>query len=222
MKSPDAVTPSIYGFSVGNAAGRGKLLSAISRLTPILSAFAFAIAAVSASLSRSILYCGFTLGHFDGIERLLPGESLYFQCGQSPKLFPIAVFRHYCSRHLICIVPFTRRGPSLHGRCPASPLLWPHPTPRFAFAIARPPKFLTELSRRVVLLCPAAPARPKPIRTHGVGFTASELLAARNSSNETLRRRFICIATHLFVRQDSRSRVAPLTACHPNHISVCL
>ena len=87
---------------------------------------------------------------------------------------------------------------------------------------ARPPKFLTELSRRVVLLCPAAPARPKPIRALGVGFTASELLAARNSSNETLRRRFICIATHLFVRQDSRIRVAPLTACRPNHISVCL
>ena len=79
--------------------------------------------------------------------------------------------------------------------------------------LARPPKFLTELSRRVVLLCPAAPARPKPIRTLGVGFTASELLATRNSSNETLRRRFICIATHLFVRQDSRIRVAPLTAC---------
>ena len=27
-------------------------------------------------------------------------------------LSPIAVFRHYCSCHLICIVPFTRRGPS--------------------------------------------------------------------------------------------------------------
>ena len=27
-------------------------------------------------------------------------------------LSPIAVLRHYCSRHLICIVPFTRRGPS--------------------------------------------------------------------------------------------------------------
>jgi hypothetical protein len=105
------------------------------------------------------------------------------------------------------------RPSATHGRCPASPLLWPRPTTAFAFAIARPPKFLTELSRRVVLLCPAAPARPKPILAHGVGFTASELLAARNSSNETLRRRFICIATHLFVRQDSRIRVAPLTAC---------
>ena len=137
-------------------------------------------------------------------------------------LSPIAVFRHYSSRHLICIVPFTRRGPSLHRHYPASLLLWPHPTPRFAFATARPPKFLTELSRRVVLLCPAAPERPKPIRALGVGFTASELLAARNSNNETLRRRFICIATHLFVRQDSRTRVAPRTACRPNHISVCL
>ena len=38
-------------------------------------------------------------------------------------------------------------------------------------------------------------------------------LATRNFGNETLRRRFICIATHLFVRQDSRIRVAPLTAC---------
>ena len=55
-------------------------------------------------------------------------------------LSPIAVFRHYCSRHLICIVPFTRRGPSLHRHYPASLLLWPHPTPRFAFAhpLARP------------------------------------------------------------------------------------
>ena len=51
--------------------------------------------------------------------------------------------RAYYSRHLICIVPFTRRGPS-------------HP-------------------------------RALP--------------------------RFICIATHLFVRQDSRIRVTPLTAC---------
>ena len=184
-------------------------------------------------------------------------------------LSPIAVFRHYCSRHLICIVPFTRRGPShpralpragpcgrrcrACGTFPSSyrssahlPATTASSDSSFRFRapacapfgfglrrrfpsssalrciLARPPKFLTELSRRVVLLCPAAPARPKPIRALGVGFTASELLAARNSSNETLRRRFICIATHLFVRQDSRIRVAPLTACRPNHISVCL
>ncbi len=186
-------------------------------------------------------------------------------------LSPIAVFRHYCSRHLICIVPFTRRGPShpralpragpcgrrcrACGTFPSSyrssahlPATMASYDSSFRFRapacapfgfglrrrfpsssalrciLARPPKFLTELSRRVVLLCPArdlavgfavasgdlpsglrpsahAPARPKPIRTHGVGFTASELLAARNSSNETLRRRFICIK-NLPERQD--------------------
>ena len=75
-------------------------------------------------------------------------------------LSPIAVFRHYCSRHLICIVPFTRRGPSLHRHYPASPLLWPHPTPRFAFASARSPKFLSELSTRVPRLYPVRSIRP--------------------------------------------------------------
>ena len=80
-------------------------------------------------------------------------------------LSPIAVFRHYCSRHLICIVPFARRGPSLHRHCPVSLLLRPHPTPRLAFATARSPKFLTELSRRVVLLCPA--------RALAVGFAVA-------------------------------------------------
>ena len=36
-------------------------------------------------------------------------------------LSPIAVFRHYCSRHLICIVPFTRRGPSHPQALPRFP-----------------------------------------------------------------------------------------------------
>ena len=89
-------------------------------------------------------------------------------------LSPIAVFRHYCSRHLICIVPFTRRGPShpssdiasqcslrsgdTHGHYPASLLLWPHPTPRFAFATARPPKFPCRTFEARRHLCPAAPS----------------------------------------------------------------
>ena len=42
-------------------------------------------------------------------------------------LSPIAVFRHYYSRHLICIVPFTRRGPS-----------HPQASPRFTCIIAYP------------------------------------------------------------------------------------
>ena len=36
-------------------------------------------------------------------------------------LSPIAAFRHYCSRHLICIVPFTRRGPSHPRALPRLP-----------------------------------------------------------------------------------------------------
>ena len=73
-------------------------------------------------------------------------------------LSPIAVFRHYSSRHLICIVPFTRRGPSLHGRCPASPLLRPHPTTAFAFATRSPPKFPCRTFEARRHLCPAAPS----------------------------------------------------------------
>ena len=42
-------------------------------------------------------------------------------------LSPIAVFRHYYSRHLIYIVPFTRRGPS-----------HPQASPRFTCIIAYP------------------------------------------------------------------------------------
>ena len=37
----------------------------------------------------------------------------------------------------------------IHGHYSASSLLWIHPTPRFAFASARSPKFLSELSTRV-------------------------------------------------------------------------
>ncbi len=36
-------------------------------------------------------------------------------------LSSIAVFRHYCSRHLICIVPFTRRSPSHPRALPRFP-----------------------------------------------------------------------------------------------------
>ena len=96
-------------------------------------------------------------------------------------LSPIAVFRHYCSRHLICIVPFTRRGPSLHTHYPASPLLWPHPTPRFAFASARSPKFLSELSTRVPRLYPVRSIRPMSFADarywlHPIGETGQRIV----------------------------------------------
>ena len=114
--------------------------------------------------------------------------------------------------------PFFTHRPFAPRSLPASPLLWPRPTPRFAFAIARPPKFLTELSRRVVLLCPAAPARPNRIG-HEVLTSHIETCWSRGFRvNETLRRKFTCIAAYFFVRQDSRTSVADyasLRLCRP-------
>ena len=117
-------------------------------------------------------------------------------------LSPIAVFRHYCSRHLICIVPFTRRGPSLHRRCPASPLLRPHPTTALAYATGSSPKFpcRTFEARAPACapfglpsarsppnlqfsgacpLCPAAPPQPKSNWPRGVDFTHRDMLVTR-------------------------------------------
>ena len=49
-------------------------------------------------------------------------------------LFRIGLRSQAACPHLIETFPFTRRGPSLHGHCPASTLLWPRPTPADAFA----------------------------------------------------------------------------------------
>ena len=74
---------------------------------------------------------------------------------------------------------FSRRGPSLHGHCPASPLLWPHPTTALACATGSSPKFpcRTFAARRP--LCPAAPAAPKSSQCAGVGFTHTESLTTQ-------------------------------------------
>ena len=91
------------------------------------------------------------------------------------------------------------------------------PTPRFAFASARSPKFLSELSTRV-------PPMPRRVSTTQVDSIVScwlhdvRTLATRNFSNETLRRRFICIIAYPFVRRDSRTSVADyasLRLCRP-------
>ena len=91
------------------------------------------------------------------------------------------------------------------------------PTPRFAFASARSPKFLSELSTRVP---------PMPRRVSSAQASSAEscwlhdvrTLATRNFGNETLRRRFICIIAYPFVRRDSRTSVADyasLRLCRP-------
>ena len=91
------------------------------------------------------------------------------------------------------------------------------PTPRFAFASARSPKFLSELSTRV-------PPMPRRVSTTQVDSMVScwlhdvRTLATRNFGNETLRRRFICIIAYPFVRRDSRTSVADyasLRLCRP-------
>ena len=49
-------------------------------------------------------------------------------------LFRIGLRSQAACPHLIETFPFARRGPSLHGHCPASTLLWPRPTSAVAFA----------------------------------------------------------------------------------------
>ena len=117
--------------------------------------------------------------------------------------------------------PFTRGIPSLHGRCPASPLLWTPPTPRFTFTIPMPPKFPTELSPRVLRLCPVCSPRPMPI---GRFARASPLVMAGQQKCTLTRlcRRFTCVRTHGFVGRDSRTSVTLRTARPHTHITTYL
>ena len=95
------------------------------------------------------------------------------------------------------------------------------PTPRFAFASARSPKFLSELSTR-------DPPMSRRVSTTQVDSIVScwlhdvRTLATRNFGNETLRRRFICIIAYPFVRRDSRTSVALCAPRLPNCTSTSL
>ena len=133
-------------------------------------------------------------------------------------LSPIAVFRHYCSRHLICIVPFTRRGPSLHGRCPASPLLRPHPTTAFASATRSSPKFPCRTFGTRRLLCPAALTLPKSSRRGDVGFTNIEALTTRKHLTRlyvgsSLALRLISLSGKTPAHRSPSARLAVLIVC---------
>ena len=153
-------------------------------------------------------------------------------------LSPIAVFRHYCSRHLICIVPFTRRGPS-----------HPRALPRFPATTASSDSSLrfryTQFSRVPLLNFPNmrpsyAPPRPRSPNRIGHEVLTSHIETCWSRGfrvNETLRRKFTCVAAYFFVRQDSRTSVADYaslrlcrptasirlcTACPPNRMSISL
>ena len=123
-------------------------------------------------------------------------------------LSPIAVFRHYSSRHLICIVPFFHaEALRIHGHCPASPLLRPRPTTAFAFASCSSPKFPCRTFGKCRPLCPAAPTSPKSNRQGDVGFTHTETLTTRKD------------LTRLYVGSSLALRPIPLSGKTPAHRS---
>ena len=91
-------------------------------------------------------------------------------------------------------------------------------------------------------ITPRGPALPSPPATSPPGFAlrrmrprspnriGHEVLTSHMETcwsrgfrvNETLRRKFTCVAAYFFVRQDSRTSVALCTACPPNRMSISL
>ena len=69
-----------------------------------------------------------------------------------------------------------------------------------------------------------------PTRRHSPNRIGHEVLTSHIETcwsrgfrvNETLRRKFTCVAAYFFVRQDSRTSVALCTACPPNRMSISL
>ena len=102
---------------------------------------------------------------------------------------------------------FSRRGPSLHGHCPASPLLRPHPTTAFASATRSSPKFPCRTFGTRRLLCPAALTLPKSSRRGDVGFTNIEALTTRKH------------LTRLYVGSSLALRLVSLSGKTPAHRS---
>ena len=102
---------------------------------------------------------------------------------------------------------FSRRGPSLHGHCPASPLLRPHPTTAFAFASCSSPKFPCRTFGKCRPLCPAASTLPESSQQGDVGFTSTETLTTRKH------------LTRLYVGSSLALRPIPLSGKTPAHRS---
>ena len=124
-------------------------------------------------------------------------------------LSPIAVFRHYSSRHLICIVPFFHaEALRIHGHCPASPLLWPRPTTAFAFATCSPPEFPCRTFRTRDPPMPRRVSSAQASSAESCWLHDVRTLATRDLSNETSRERFTCVVAYSFVWRDSRTSVA--------------
>ena len=95
----------------------------------------------------------------------------------------IAVFRHYCSRHLICIVPFTRRGPSLHRHYPASLLLFFHHDSSAKFVLAYQTLTHSRSCRLKRIFSPARPLILLDFSTESFNHIALQCSAATMDAN---------------------------------------
>ena len=95
----------------------------------------------------------------------------------------------------------------IHGHCPASPLLRPHPTTAFAFANCSPPKFPCRTFGKCRPLCPAASTLPESCQQGDVGFTSTETLTTRKH------------LTRLYVGSSLALRPIPLSGKTPAHRS---
>ena len=84
------------------------------------------------------------------------------------------------------------------------------------------PSSLAGLSKHAAPFAPPRPRSPNRIG-HEVLTSHIETCWSRGFRvNETLRRKFTCVAAYFFVRQDSRTSVALCTACPPNRMSISL
>ena len=84
------------------------------------------------------------------------------------------------------------------------------------------PSSLAGLSKHAAPFAPPRPRSPNRIG-HEVLTSHMETCWSRGFRvNETLRRKFTCVAAYFFVRQDSRTSVALCTACPPNRMSISL
>ena len=100
-------------------------------------------------------------------------------------LSPIAVFRHYCSRHLICIVPFFTQRP--FASTGIAPLRRYYGLVRLLLTLSRrrSPKFAIQLSRHAAPLCPAMLSAPQiesdaSFRLHATGYAGRMGLGYRD------------------------------------------
>ena len=155
-------------------------------------------------------------------------------------LSPIAVFRHYSSRHLICIVPFFTQRPFASTGIAPFPRYYGLVRLLLSLSLhAVLPSSLAELSEHAILLCPARALAggfavaygDLPSGLHPSAHCVSSAqassaescwlhvvrtLATRDLSNETSRERFTYVVAYSFVWRDSRTSVTLCTPHHPN------